>query len=248
MGLFDKVKDKASKAVSEQFDNLKTKDIGGKNIGDMIKPLEDATNNAILNHQEDKNEQKIFLPVKKSFTKQLDSITLRRDTNNHFYVSKKYDPNATKYKFERFEWGGSTMTQETITTGNIKTKGRTGQTITGAALLGPAGAIIGSAGKRKSKVDTKSSTTTKEMGSEGKIFLRNLEDNSIKEVNVFLESAQASNLERFIANVDYTEDTAVENTNLTSSTQQLKDLKELLDLGVITQEEFESKKKEILGL
>ncbi|WP_312187950.1 SHOCT domain-containing protein [Enterococcus sp.] len=248
MGLFDKVKDKASKAVSEQFGNLKTKDIGGKNIGDMIKPLEDATNNAILNHQEDKNEQKIFLPVKKSFSKQLDSITLRRDTNNYFYVSKKYDPNATKYKFERFEWGGSTMTQETITTGNIKTKGRTGQTIAGAALLGPAGAIIGSTGKRKSKVDTKSTTTTTEIGSEGKIFLRSIEDNSIKEVSVFLDSAQASNLERFIANIDYTENTIVENTNEHSSVQQLKELKELLDLGILTQEEFELKKKEILGL
>ncbi|MCO5478525.1 hypothetical protein NG891_17490 [Enterococcus gallinarum] len=248
MGLFDKVKDKATKAMSEQIDNLKSKDISGKNIGNMMKPIENAANTVLSNHQENKKEQKIILPVKKPFKKQLDSITLRRDINDYFYVSKKYDPNAIKHQFERFEWGGSTITQETITTGTIKTKGRTGQTIAGAALLGRTGAIIGSAGKRKSRVDTKSTTTAKEMGSEGKIFLRNLEDNSIKEVKVFLESAQASNLERFIANVNYTEDTTVEKSNEHSSTQQLKELKELLDLEIITQEEFELKKKEILRI
>lgn len=248
MGLFDKVKDKATKAMSEQIDNLKSKDIAGKNIGNMMKPIENAASTALSNHQENKKEQKIVLPVKKPFMKQLDSITLRRDINDYFYVSKKYDPNATKYQFERFEWNGSAITQETTTTGNIKTKGRTGQTIAGAALLGSAGAIIGSAGKRKSKVDTKSTTTIKEVGSEGKIFLRNLENGSIEEIKVFLEPAQASNLERFIANVDYTEDTTVEKSNEHSSTQRLKELKELLDLGIITQEEFELKKKEILEL
>lgn len=144
------------------------------------------------------------------------------------------------------DWnGGSTIVQKTTTTGNIDTKGRTGQTITGAALLGPTGAIISSSGKRKSKVKTKSITTTKEIGSKGKIFLRNLEDNSIKEVKIFLYSSQVSNLEHFIANVDYREDTTVGRSNEHSSTQQLKELKELLDLGIITQEEFESKKKNL---
>lgn len=105
MGQFDKEKDKATKVVSEQFDNLKTKDIAGKNIGNMMKPIENVANTALSNYQENKKEQKIILPVKKSFTIQLDSITLRRDGNDYFYVSKKYDPNPIKYKFERLEWG-----------------------------------------------------------------------------------------------------------------------------------------------
>lgn len=211
-----------------------------------MKPIENVANTALSNYQENKKEQKIILPVKKSFTIQLDSITLRRDGNDYFYVSKKYDPNPIKYKFERLEWG-STIVQKTKTTGNINTKGRTGKTIAGAALLGPTGAIISSSGKRKSKVNTKSITTTKDIGSEGKLFLRNLEDNSIKEVKIFLYSSQVSNIERFIANVNYREDTTVGRSNEHSSTQQLKELKELLDLGIITQEEFESKKK-ILGI
>ena len=247
MSLFDKLKDKTTKAMSEQIDNIKSKDIGGKNIGDMIKPIENAANTALANHKEDKKEQKIVLPVKKPFMKQLDSITLRRDINNYFYVSKKFDPNAIKYKFERFEWGGSTMTQETITTGDIKTKGRMGQAIAGAALLGSAGAIIGSSGKRKSKVNTRSTTVATEIGSEGKIFLRNLDDNSIKEIKIFLNSAQANNLERFITNIDYTDNTN-DNNEPTSYAQQLKELKELLDMGILTQEEFEQKKNEILNL
>ncbi len=58
---------------------------------------------------------------------------------------------------------------------------------------------------------------TKDIGSEGKIFLRNLEDNSIKEVKIFLYSSQVSNLERFIANVNYREDTTVGRSNEHSS-------------------------------
>lgn len=186
--------------------------------------------------------------MKKPFTKQLESITLKRDVNDYFYVSKKYDPNTIKYKFERFEWSGSTIAQETTNTGNINKKGQTGQTIADTAILGSTGGIISSSGKRKSKVKTKSITKIKEIGSEGTIFLQNLEDNSIKEVKVFLYSSQASNLERFIVNVDYRKDTNVGKSNEHSSTQQLKELKELLDLRIITQEEFESKKKEILGI
>ena len=45
------------------------------------------------------------------------------------------------------------------------------------------------------------------------------------------------------------EKTEVENTPAnTDSLQQLKQLKELLDSGIITQEEFDAKKKQILGL
>lgn len=244
MGLFGKMKDKATKAVMDQVDNLKSKDVGGKNIGAMIKPLETAATNAINNHNEDKKEQKLTLPVKKAFSKQLDFITLRRDTNDYFYISNKYDTGAPKFRFERFEWNGSSFTQETITKGEIKTKGRMGQSLVGAALLGPAGAVIGGSGKRKSKVDTKSTTTTHESGSEGKLYLRSILDESIKEVKVFLNAAQAANVERFIANIDYTEATQTGE----SATDQLIELKKLLDMDIITQEEFNAKKKELLGL
>lgn len=246
MGLFDKLKDKASKTVADQMDNLKSKDIGGKNIGDLIKPLEDTTNNIMTNHKEGKKEQVLTLPVKKPFSSQLGSITIRRDINNYFYLSNKYDPQAPRYKFERFDWGGSSFTEETITKGDIKTKGRMGQTLVGAAVAGPVGALVGASGKRKSKVDTTSKTTTTENGSEGTIYLRNVSDSSIKEVKVFLVSSEAENLERFIANVNYKSQEAV--TTEVDSIAELSRLKEMLDMDLITQEDFDNKKKQILGL
>lgn len=242
MGLFDKLKDKAT----GQMDNLKSKDIVGKNIGDLIKPLEDATNNIMTNHKEGKKEQILALPVKKPFSNQLGSITIRRDINNYFYLSNKYDPQSPRYRFERFDWGGSSFTEETITKGDIKTKGRMGQTLVGAAVAGPVGALVGASGKRKSKVDTTSKTTTTENGSEGTIYLRNVSDSSIKEVKVFLVSSEAENLERFIANVNY-ETQEVEVPEL-DSMAELTRLKEMLDMELITQEDFDSKKKQILGL
>ncbi len=45
-----------------------------------------------------------------------------------------------------------------------------------------------------------------------------------------------------------TKNTAVENTISTSNADELKKFKELLDSGVITQEEFDEKKKQLLGL
>ena len=39
-----------------------------------------------------------------------------------------------------------------------------------------------------------------------------------------------------------------QNSNVASTPEQLKQFKELLDAGVITQEEFDAKKKQILGL
>ncbi|EGO7725479.1 SHOCT domain-containing protein [Enterococcus faecalis] len=244
MDLFNKMKEVAN----NQYKTLKNKEISGNNIGEIIKPIENVANTALSNYEENKKEQKLVLSVKKSFSKKLDSIVLRRDINNYFYISKNYNPDAIKYLFERFEWNGSTTTQKTITKGDIKTKGRTGKTVVGAALLGPVGAIIGSSGKRKSKIDTESTTTTTEIGSEGKIFLRNPEDNSIKEIKVFLNSAQANNLERFIANIEYSDPKSLKTSKKSSTTEQLKELKELLDSEVITQEEFELKKRELLDI
>lgn len=44
------------------------------------------------------------------------------------------------------------------------------------------------------------------------------------------------------------EQTVVVNQPATDPYEDLKKLKELLDMGIVTQEEFDKKKKEILGL
>ena len=42
--------------------------------------------------------------------------------------------------------------------------------------------------------------------------------------------------------------TANQNAPATSAMDELRKLKELLDMGIVTQEEFDAKKKQLLGL
>ncbi len=52
----------------------------------------------------------------------------------------------------------------------------------------------------------------------------------------------------FIADTKETQQTVVNNIQETTNADELKKYKDLLDSGAITQEEFENKKKELLGL
>lgn len=184
--------------ASEQYDKVKNSEIGGKNIGDLVNPLEKVVNKTIDNHNESKKEQKVTV-VTKSFGQQK-NVVIRKDVESNYYLSSGYNPNSPRFTFERLDWGGSTFTQETITKGNIKTQGRVGSAIVGGAIAGSVGAIVGGSRKKKSKVDTKSTTTTTETGSKATIYLRKQEDDSIKEIKTTLTTAQANNLERFFAN------------------------------------------------
>lgn len=249
MGLFDKMKEKAQDVVSTQTDNLKSKDIGGKNIGDLVKPIESATNKVISNRNEGKKEQKLTVQVKKPFQKQLQPLTIRKDVLGKYYVSNKYDQDAPRFSFERISWNGSTFTQETITKGDVKTQSRAGSALVGGMIAGPAGAIIGGSRKKKSKVDTKSTTTTKEDGSEAIIYLRNSEDHSIKEIKAIFTTSDMNNAGSFFIK---TEPSSIidspEDVEELDAIEQIKKLKELLDLGILTEVEFEAKKKELLNL
>lgn len=246
MSLFDKMKDMAG----EQFENLKSKDVGGKNIGDLVKPIENKTNELLDNYAEGKKELKLVVQVKKALSKATQPLTIRRDLNDYFYISNKYDPDAPRYTFDHFTWGGSTFTQTTTTKGEINTQGRSGSALVGGAIAGPIGAVFGGARKKKSKVDTTSMTTSNETGSKATIYLRNVSDQTIKEINTNLTSAEARNIENFFSNIEYTKSTPNQNGSISekSPIDQLKELKELLDMGIVNQEEFDKKKKELLGL
>jgi len=143
--------------------------------------------------------------------------------------------------------------------GSSIVKGRGMATAVGAATFGLAGAMIGSSGKRKN-VDLCTSL-------EVRIFLNSLETSQIAiplvagkvkkgsfEYKNAMEKAQEiMSILTYIANqkdVHTEKNSTAANQNGTniSDADELLKFKGLLDSGIITQEEFDAKKKQILGL
>lgn len=193
------MKDWLKNKATELADNVKSVEIGDKKIGDYTKPLEDMVDDTMYKHNESKKEQTVNIYIKKMFSKTPDKIVLRKDLNGMYYLSSKYDENATRYSFERISWGGSSFSQTTVTSGDAKTQGRMGSAIVGGALAGPIGAVAGASRGKKSKINTTSKTTTEESGSEAIIYLRSVEDDSLKEIKTTINNAGFNNLQQFFS-------------------------------------------------
>lgn len=178
--------------------------------------------------------------------------------------------NQEKYVLMDYEWNGPEYRTVEKTTTASRTKGknkektkRTGRlagaaigaavtaATAGAALPGVAiGAAVGTGKKTKGKnnsTTTGTATTTSdniEVDSYASMKLRNIETNQINTIGFYCSSNIDMQLKSF--NISKSSD-AVENIqNQKTSIELLKDYKELLDSGIITQEEFDQKKSELL--
>lgn len=127
------------------------------------------------------------------------------------------------------------------TTYNTVTQGRTGSAIAGGLLAGPAGAVIGSARKRKSTT----TTSTKEKPSYAMMTLIDSDGNS-EDVAILAYQSSVD----FIRVEFLSRDTQLNSKNnmLIDSADEIAKFKKLLDTNAITQEEFEAKKKQLLKL
>lgn len=161
--------------------------------------------------------------------------------------------NAIEDKIFRFD---EVIDYELLEDDTQVTKGGLGAAVAGGVLLGGIGAMVGGmTGKRKTKKSVDSLylkltlndleypcvmvpfiTKTVKTKSSAYVDAYNKAQESISCLNIILKKLEADQ-----ANASTTEasDDPVE---------QVKKMKELLDMGVITEEEFETKKKEILGL
>lgn len=152
---------------------------------------------------------------------------------------------------------------KTQSKGKEKKKHGLTRALVGGVIAGPAGAIVGGVTAKK-KNNGKSVSVTNEITDHlGIIFY--LKDGTSFEI-VFLNSSVKNN--GFIAKTAYSDlnntlamlktelqSNQVEENNINndkpdsiSSLDEIKKLKELLDIGAITQEEFDLKKKQILNL
>lgn len=124
---------------------------------------------------------------------------IRKDIDGLFYLSRSYNEDAERFTFEHLEFSGSRLTTTSRTRGNTKTKGRAGSALLGGLLFGPVGALVGSSGSRKGKINTTTKARTVEWGGSGTIYLRSVNDSTIKEVRFYATQAQYENIARFFS-------------------------------------------------
>lgn len=197
---------------------------------------------AISDNQKNKELLKIFTPTQKI------GKFIEFDTVHGYWLI----PTSLKFFEPPVRTFDDIVEYELLENGNSITKGGLGSAIVGGAAFGGVGAIVGGVtGKKKTKrtIDTfKIKITTKNIDNpivyidllpnvrvdSGSIKYMNAYDTAQKILSVFasIKSQTGSN------NTD----------NGKSEADEILKFKKLLDDGIITQEEFEAKKKQLLGI
>ncbi|GMQ56751.1 hypothetical protein AN1V17_11450 [Vallitalea sediminicola] len=197
----------------------------------------------------DIRERYQYLEQSKELTKNFSSTTkigqylFVDDSNQLFKLDKKGEcyPFSDLVNFELNEDG------ETISKGGL------GKAVAGGLLLGGVGAVVGGVtGKKKHKSLVNSMYIRISLKNRWvkslKIDLINTQTKkSSKIYKLAKQSADEiiSTLEMISSNNESNEEIAV--TNTSSPADEILKYKELLDMGAITQEEFDKKKKDLLG-
>ncbi|WP_453992181.1 SHOCT domain-containing protein [Bacillus nitroreducens] len=131
--------------------------------------------------------------------------------------------------------------------------GGLGRALVGGALFGGAGAIVGGVtGKKKTKgicTSLKIKVTVRDMNNPV-VYIPFLNSKTKKDGWIYKSVFKLAHecLSTFQLICDDQKNNVENNNTSTSSADEIRRFKELLDEGIITQEEFEHKKKEILGL
>ncbi len=140
---------------------------------------------------------------------------------------------------------------ELLENGEAITKGGVGSAIVGGALFGGVGAVVGGTiGKKKTKqeiTEYRIKVVTKNIYYPD-VYINFLTTGKVKSNGILYETYSRS-AQRILSLFSIMTD-AVSNNNIssTSSADEIMKYKKLLDDGIITQEEFESKKKQLLDL
>lgn len=146
------------------------------------------------------------------------------------------DPNLNRWRLTNVDFS-----PKYSTTTSTVSKGRSGSAIVGGIIAGPVGAVAGSARKKHSS----STSETREVASMAHLSFI---DNSGKKiiVNAEINSTIANILSEYFVYENLPSDS--DSPSTVSEADELVKFKKLLDEGIVTQEEFDMKKKQILGL
>lgn len=239
--------------------------------GIIVGFLESITNNmkesyeksvALQNHRKEcEKDLSTFLVVTFGFRELnlMQQVTMRQKANGNVYFN--YDSDV-EYRIIGYEWNGpiydQIVTSNTQGISTTKKNGKAGKMTAGAVVggmvAGPAGLLVGTAigagGKSKSNTQNTSNTrqvsTQTEKMSTAIIKLKRITDETIHSITVNCNSSIDSKIRCF--NMDENKNATELSQDITSSLEAIKALKQLLDLGAITQEEYELKKNQFLNI
>ena len=189
-------------------------------------------------------------------------VTISQAPNGNIYFNKD---SAAYYSIVEYVWNGAEY--ETVTTGTTKEKSDSKTVKKGKSLKIGAGAILGnfiapgvggalvgaamgagSKGKSNTKGGKVSNTTQHSKNIE-KDTLATLSFKSLDTEKIYKLSFKCNTLidsQIRCLNIEPAKDYMV--SDITQSLEGIKALKELLDMGIISQEEFDAKKDQILNI
>lgn len=186
------------------------------------------------------------------------SCSMYQRSDGTIYFNKNA---AGNYTLIDYIWNGprfEVATNATSTTnGTEKTKGKSGKMTAGAIIgtcllpgVGTAvGAAIGAGGKKQKNIQSQTSSSSiqrqLELNTPATLKLKNNEDGTLVSLVISCNSVIDSQLQGFI--IEKEQNTNELSHDITDSLKGIKALKELLDMGAISEEEYETKKNELLS-
>lgn len=197
--------------------------------------------------QINKSEKRIKVKLSSWFKKDGKTIHIRRDANDLFYFSWGVNTEAPRFKFIGYVWSGPDIQTRLVThtTGKTKTKGRAGSAIVGGMIAGKVGAIAGASRSKKGIINETS--ISEEQQDENKtpatLYFQNIETKEMKEINILNDSKKDTEIRNFLVGITINSDSS----QPMSIPDEIRKYKQLMDKGIISPEEFNQKKNDLLN-
>lgn len=234
MGLLDNIVDKGKSVISDY---------------DRILKKQKEENSVII---------EVISAPKKSGISQNSKCKLWQQKDGYVYFNNN---DSILYELINYSWEGPKYKNQSISHTNsdknekTKRKGRLTGAALGTIILPGAGTIIGAAigtgnktKKGKEESHTISNETQIEIDSNASILLKKKDSNDQISLLIKCNSVINNELLAFSPTSSFenknNDDSIISNENF----EKLKKLKELLDMDIISQEEFDQKKKDILNI
>lgn len=211
------------------------------------------------NMEEQKKMQRVMFQINSGFQQVNASAntTMFQRQDGTVYFNTNFND---RFLFIDYIWNGpqyEIITDSTTnTTGQEVTKGKGGKVAAWAIIgsaFGPAGTLVGAAvgasGKKKKNKSSQSNTNSIQRKTEiltpATLKFRNMETNDIVSIVIGCNSLIDSQIKGMQIIREQSVNEISKDT--TDALKGIKALKELLDMGAITQEEFDSKKQQLLN-